>query len=80
MTVSEAVEYYKTVSPRGEYVLIVEGNTQQADEAVTLEAAVLQAKELSDKGMRKSDAAKQVAKLTGFSKGDIYSALIASEE
>lgn len=80
MTISEAVEYYKTVSPRGEYVLIVEGNTQQADEAVTLEAAVLQAKELSDKGMRKSDAAKQIAKLTGFSKGDIYSALIASEE
>lgn len=75
MDIKEAIEYYAELSPRGEYVLIVEGNTE-TEQTETLDDAVKQAAELVAKGMRKADAAKQIAKSTGFSKGDIYSALL----
>ncbi len=74
-TLSGAVGMYKELLPKGEYVLIIEGNTA-SEETLTLEQAVDQAAELADKGMRKADAAKQIAKVSGFAKSDIYSALI----
>ncbi|NLZ46764.1 MAG: 16S rRNA (cytidine(1402)-2'-O)-methyltransferase [Clostridiales bacterium] len=74
-TLSQAVEYYKTVNPRGEFVLIIEGAEEKAD-ITTIEDAFEQVKQLVDKGMRGADACKQIAKLTGFSKGELYSLLL----
>lgn len=72
MTISEACEYYKNNSPRGEYVLVVEGSKEEATAEDTLETAFEKVKALIDNGMRAADACKQIAKTTGFSKSELY--------
>ncbi len=79
-TLSQAVEYYSTVTPKGEYVLVIEGACDaKTDAAETIEDALLQVKSLVSKGMRGADACKQIAKATGFSKGELYSLLLTEE-
>ena len=74
-TLFEARDKYKEVSPKGEYVLIVEGKPENEDEEVTLEDARLMAQELLKKGLSKNEAAKEIAKKTGLKKSDIYKSL-----
>ena len=74
MTLGESVEYYNTTEPRGEFVLVVEGKTQVADDKVTLEQALGQVKRLVEMGEKPTDACKAVAKESGFRKGELYSA------
>lgn len=74
-TLDEAIEYYETVNPKGEYVLIVEGaEPPKAEVEVTFEDAVEMARELAEE-VGSSAAAKEISKETGFKKGDIYKAL-----
>lgn len=71
--ISEMLEYYKEKSPKGEYVLIVEGATEEeAEQEITLEKACEMAQQLVENGKKASEAAKEIAKLTGFSKSEIY--------
>ncbi len=74
-TFSEALEYYKTNEPRGEYVLIIEGAAEQVA-VYTLDDAVRLAKKLSDEGMSASAAAKEAAQTTGIKKSDIYKQML----
>ena len=74
MTLGESVEYYNTTEPRGEFVLVVEGKKQVADDKVTLEQALGQVKRLVEMGEKPTDACKAVAKESGFRKGELYSA------
>jgi len=74
MTLGEAVEYYNTVEPRGEFVLVLEGRTQSTDDKITLEQALEQVKKLVEMGEKPTDACKAVAKESGFKKGELYSA------
>jgi len=77
MTLSEAVKYYETNSPRGEYVLVVEGAGEGTDEKeYTLDEAVEIAQGLIDKGVKPTEACKEAAALTGLRKNDIYSAMM----
>ena len=76
MTIGEAVTYYAQQPPRGEYVLIVEGVKPREEDAVTLEAALAQVHALTDGGMSKKDAVKQVSAATGFPKNALYDAAI----
>lgn len=79
-TISEAIEYYTDKTPKGEYVLVVEGAAnEKPSEGFTIEDAVSQAKELISNGMRASDACKEAAKATGFKKSDIYSRINSEE-
>lgn len=73
MTLGEAVEYYTTTEPRGEFVLVLEGKTK-SDEKITLESAIEQVKKLVEMGEKPTDACKAVAKESGFKKGELYSA------
>ncbi len=75
-TLSAALEHYTENPPKGEFVLIVEGAQEAADEPETLEAALAQVKRLAENGMRPADACRQIAKATGFSKGELYQALL----
>ncbi|HJD16800.1 MAG TPA: 16S rRNA (cytidine(1402)-2'-O)-methyltransferase [Candidatus Fournierella excrementavium] len=81
-TLGEAVEYYETNNPRGEYVLVMAGaspaETQPA--APTLGEAAQKARELMEGGMSASAAAKQAAQNTPFSKSQIYRLLARQEE
>lgn len=79
-TISGAIEYYKDKTPKGEYVLVVEGRSaEKAFEGYTLENAVNEARRLIDSGMRAVDACKEAAKLTGFKKSEIYSEIQEQE-
>ncbi len=74
MTLSEAVGYYNTTEPRGEFVLVVEGRREISSKP-SLEQAMEQVKRLIETGERPTEACKAVAKETGYKKGELYSAL-----
>ena len=74
-TLFEARDKYKEVSPKGEYVLIVEGKPETEEIEITLDDAKLMAQELLKNGLSKNEAAKEIAKKTGLKKSDIYKSL-----
>lgn len=80
-TLSQAVERYSTVKPKGEFVLVIEGaKDSELSPAETIEQALEQVKVLMQNGMRGADACKQIAKATGFSKGELYTKLLEQKQ
>lgn len=80
LTLDEALRYYETLAPKGEYVLIVEGAPPKADaEPLSLEEALSQVKALMANGERAVDACKAVAKESGLKKSALYAALVNGE-
>lgn len=80
-TLSEAIEYYTANKPKGEFVLVIEGaDNSVSDKPETIEEALEQVRELVAKGMRGADACRNIAKATGFSKGELYSKLLEDSE
>lgn len=80
-TLSEAVAYYGTEEPRGEYVLVIEGLDREvlkADEMQSfLEMSIEEHMEIyMEQGIDKKEAMKKVAKDRNVSKRDIYQALL----
>lgn len=75
-----AIAEYEERNPKGEYVLIVEGAPEEAGEvSFTLEQAIDMVLSLSAKGTPLSSAAKDVAKQTGFKKGELYKGALDRE-
>lgn len=75
-TLADAVTKYTESTPKGEFVLVIEGakqplNTQEEPE-VTLDEAVQTARAGMEQGQSASLAAKEAALKTGYKKGDIY--------
>ena len=80
-TLSEAVKYHTENPPKGEYVLVLEGEQVEKEEMRDpMEEAVSIAKDLMEKGKPASMAAKEAAKLTGQTKGEVYKRLLEEEE
>ncbi len=81
-TLGEAIAYYQENDPRGEYVLVVAGGepAPQEQQALTLEEAAENAKQLMKEGVPPSAAAKQAAQGTEFSKSQVYRLLIKEDE
>ena len=75
-TLSGAVEFYTDNPPKGEFVLIIEGQKEEETELYTLKDAVALAKKLTEEGKSTSSAAKEAAEISGIKKGDIYKLLI----
>lgn len=76
-TLKEACEYFETESPKGEYVLIIEGSKEDINkQPVTLEQAVLLASELVSGGASINEASKTVSSETGIKKSLIYKSLL----
>lgn len=76
-TLSEAVKLYPDKGVKGEFVLVIEGASE--DEVIapeTIEQAFEQVQLLVEKGVRGADACKEIAKATGFSKGELYAMLV----
>lgn len=72
-TLSEAVEFYTENSPKGEFVLVLEGaKEEETVKEYTLEDAVALAEEKMEEGFSASEAAKFAAAQSKFKKGDIY--------
>lgn len=76
MTLGEAAAYYEETPPRGEFVLVVAGAEEKADEGCTFEAAHDLVRARMAEGLSTKDAVKQVAKLTGFAKNLLYDAVV----
>jgi len=74
MTLGEAVDYYESHEPRGEYVLVLEGATDApesqafwADMDIPAHVAYYM-----ERGMAKKDAIKEAAKDRGVPKNEVY--------
>lgn len=80
MSIPEAIEYYNEVKPRGEYVLVLEGGTNQSIE----EESVLEVEEaiqlLVDEGMNSKDAIKQISKERNLPKREVYQMWLTYKE
>lgn len=74
-TLREAVAFYQTNDPRGEYVLVLSG-CEADTEILTQEQALNLIAALMGRGLSKKDAVKQVARETGFPKNALYDAAI----
>lgn len=80
-TLQEAVAYYETNEPRGEYVIVVEGKRREDLEkekkerfdSIPIEEHVRQ---YEQKGFDRKEAMKYVAKDRGISKRDVYQQLL----
>ncbi len=68
-----AIEHFTATTPKGEFVLIVEGAAEQRAE-IPLEEAVKQVKLLQEEGLSAAEAAKTISRQTGIKKGDLYKA------
>jgi len=76
-TLDEAIDYYKEKNPRGEYVLIIEGKSDEEIEQeiksqweeLSIEEHIIQ---YINEGMKKKDAIKQVAKDRKLPKSEVY--------
>lgn len=75
-TLSQAVTLFEEKAPKGEFVLVVEGMVEE-EQSLTFEQALELIQALVDKGEPLSKAAKDVARQTGFKKGELYSRFLA---
>lgn len=78
--ISEAIAYYAEKAPKGEYVLIVEGAMPSEGPVMTLAQACDLVQALVQDGMRGAEACRQMAKETGFSKSELYAALLTAQK
>ncbi len=80
-TIGEAIAYYETHEPKGEYVLVIAGKSKEAQieesrrkwDGVSLNEHM---QIYIDQGMDKKDAMKAVAKDLGISKREVYGKLL----
>ena len=75
-TLAQAVAYYQTTEPRGEFVLVLGGAQPESGPTVTMEQAVEQVRQLRQEGVRMKDAVRQVAQQTGLGKNELYQAAL----
>ena len=75
-TLQGALDYYRELAPRGEYVLVLEGAAPPPVTELTLEDALSLVEEKLAQGLSRKDAVKTVAKETGFAKNALYDAAV----
>ena len=83
-TLEDALEYYESNDPRGEYVLVLEGKSHQQKEeekqASFSEMSIEDHMKIyEDRGIDRKEAMKLVAKERGISKRDVYNYLLTIE-
>lgn len=77
-TLEAAVEFYASNTPKGEFVLVIDGAAEEKTEVhYTLEEACDLAREKIAEGRSTSEAAKLASAETGIKKGDIYKIISA---
>ena len=77
LTLSEAVEYYKTREPLGEYVLVVEGapEPEEAPQLTPERAAEVVAK-YREQGLSKNECLRRASEETGIPRNELYKLLL----
>ena len=79
-TLSGAISHFDEVSPRGEFVLVIEGFTGEVETAVSYpEDPEEHVQKLMGSGMKRMDAIKAAAAERGLSKREFYAMLVCEE-
>lgn len=78
-TLQQAVDYYQSNEPRGEYVLVVAGAEQTDAPAVSLSDGVARVLRLRAEGEKMKPAVRQVAEETGLNKNELYEAVLKAD-
>ena len=76
-TLGEAIEKYTANTPKGEFVLVVDGAAPVEKEVPTAEDAGEMVKRLMDEGLSRKDAIKQTAKALDLPKNVVYDAALS---
>lgn len=71
-TLGEAAEHYEANSPKGEFVLVIEGACPPEEDKVSLEDGVKLMEAFRAEGLSRKDAARKAAEKTGLSKNELY--------
>lgn len=79
LTLDSAITYYEQNDPRGEYVLVLEGAEKKKEE-YSLDDCVEIMLEMVRSGKSKNDAARLMAKQSGFRKNELYKILVDFKE
>ncbi len=74
-TLKDAIQLYTNQTPKGEFVLIVEGAKQQTETKITFDDALMMVQNLVNNGEKLSNACKTVANQTEFSKSELYNTM-----
>ena len=75
-TVDEAIEYYKNLDIKGEFVLIVEGTKKSSEKIISEDSIEDLMKKYLEEGLDKKEAMKKVAKDKGIAKTEVYKQLL----
>ncbi|MGF1569262.1 MAG: 16S rRNA (cytidine(1402)-2'-O)-methyltransferase [Nodosilinea sp.] len=70
-SLAEAVAFYQTTPPKGEFTLVVQGTARQAP-VVSNQALRAELERLLQEGLSRAEASRQLAQATGQSKKTIY--------
>lgn len=84
-TLNELIKKYEVETPKGEFVLVVEGKTHEDIRKEEIEGFMVMTLEehmelYTSKGIDKKEAMKKVAKDRGISKRDVYNMLLENEK
>ncbi len=79
-TLSEALETYTIEPPKGEFVLVIAGASEDNSPSLSLEEAAAAAIQLHKSGISLKDAARSVSQSTGYAKNAVYSAALSMEK
>ncbi len=78
-TLSGAIELYSQQPPKGEFVLVVAGAPEEAEEKATATDAKSRVEELMAEGMSRKDAIRQTAQELKLPKNAVYEAALSEE-
>ena len=79
-TLGEAAAYYQENSPRGEFVLVVEGAAPNRASQFTLETGLDRVCQLQEAGASLRDAVRAAAQEQGLSRSALYQMAVAQKE
>lgn len=72
-SVDELLEYYEVNSPRGEYVIIIEGSKEVEEKKEYSDSEIYDlVSGIIDSGAKRNEAIKEVSSITGISRNDVY--------
>jgi len=71
-TMIEALEHFKSVQPKGEFVLVVNGMEKSSEPTMDMDKALEMVNEYRNQGFSLREACKKVSADSGFSKNELY--------
>lgn len=76
-TLEQAAQYYRENKPKGEFVLVIEGERPKEAERPTLEEGAARVRALRSQGISLKEASRQVAQETGLPRKALYDVVAA---